>query len=166
KNKNYNVAFNLYTDFLNSYISNNQDNIIQNYKEECEKIILEKSAKVIELYENFNNDSKICKCDCAKKCSDLYIEYVKECNNNDNDYCRELENFKHKYEEKMKSIETCSNGAHKILPSPIKQDLRVIVIIPIIILTTLSFLLFVLYKVKLFDLPINNRYYTYYCIFY
>ncbi|GAB69932.1 hypothetical protein PCYB_006810, partial [Plasmodium cynomolgi strain B] len=80
----------------------------------------------------------------------LYIDYVKECHNdNDYDFCRELENYKHIYEEKVKYIGKC-DGLEIILPSALKHDLRDIIMISMIILTMLPFLLFVLYKVKLF----------------
>ncbi|GAB69482.1 hypothetical protein PCYB_002310 [Plasmodium cynomolgi strain B] len=156
KNNNYDEAFKFYTIFLTAYFDNEGDDphICKKYKEESEKIVLEKSAKLIELYETFNNNGERFNCDCAKKCSELYTKYVKEFNNDsDYDFCIELENFKHKYEEKVKSIES-SCDAEKILPSVIKHDKLAIeqglgnIITTIIILTILFFLLFVLYKVK------------------
>ncbi|KMZ81710.1 hypothetical protein PVIIG_05542 [Plasmodium vivax India VII] len=77
----------------------------KSYEDVSKNIILEESAKLTELYVTINNNGKTFDCGCAQNCSQLYNVYVKECDNNfDNDYCRELENFKLKYEEKMKSI--------------------------------------------------------------
>ncbi|KMZ86096.1 hypothetical protein PVMG_05811 [Plasmodium vivax Mauritania I] len=157
KNKNYDVALNCYRIFLKTYFSDYADtNICTNYVDESKGMILKRSAKLIELNDTFNNCSHKFDCACAKKCSDLYKEFVGECYNDyDYAFCSELQSFKYKYDEKMKSIETC-NGAEKILPSAIKHDLHVIIIIPMIILTVLSFLVFALYKVKLFVQRLNT----------
>ncbi|KMZ96153.1 hypothetical protein PVNG_05799 [Plasmodium vivax North Korean] len=145
------MALQLYRIFLKTYFDTlTDDHICMNYVDDSKNIILEKSAKLTELYDTINNNKKAFDCACARKCYDLYIKYVEECHNDyDYDYCSELQSFKHKHDNNMKSIETC-DGAEKILPSAIKHDLHVIVIIPMIILTILSFLVFVLYKVKLF----------------
>ncbi|GAB69789.1 hypothetical protein PCYB_005380, partial [Plasmodium cynomolgi strain B] len=138
-NKKHELAWQLYKSFLNKYIDVDSDHVMCiKYLNNPNDVIFTKSAKLIELYENFNKNDKHLNCDFAKECSDLYIEYLKECKNNDNYYCRELKNFKHNYEEKMISIDNCK-GLEKILPSFIKQDPRNIIIIPMIILTTLSF---------------------------
>ncbi|GAB69731.1 hypothetical protein PCYB_004800 [Plasmodium cynomolgi strain B] len=167
-NKNYDVAFNWYSIILTGYFHMDSDDphACRNYKEESEKIILEKSAKLIELYETFNNDNKAFTCDCAKKCSELYIKYVQECpNDNDYDFCRKLEDFKNKYEGRMVSFAKCTDVPNK-LPPALKNNIHIVIIIPMITLTALSFFLFALYKVKLFYLSINNKNYIYYHIFY
>ncbi|KMZ77367.1 hypothetical protein PVIIG_05762 [Plasmodium vivax India VII] len=151
KQKDYAEALKLYRSFLRVYFDNLDDpHICKSYEDESKNIILEKSAKLTELYDTFNNNSNKFDCDCAKKCSVLYIKYVEECHGDyDYDFCSELQSFKNKYDNNMKSIGTC-NGAEKILPCAIKHDVHVIIIIPMIILTILAFLVFVLYKVKLF----------------
>ncbi|KMZ81711.1 hypothetical protein PVIIG_05543 [Plasmodium vivax India VII] len=153
KNKNYDVALKVYRSILGKYFENydeDDNHLRKNYIHEDKDMILKNSAKLIELYDTMNNDGNTFDCDCAKKCSDLYKEFVGECYNDyDYAFCSELQSFKYKYDEKMKSIETC-NGAEKILPCAIKHDVHVIIIIPMIILTILAFLVFVLYKVKLF----------------
>ncbi|GAB69873.1 hypothetical protein PCYB_006220, partial [Plasmodium cynomolgi strain B] len=151
-NKNYDVAFNWYSIILTEYFNVSDDfHICRNYKEKSEKIILENSAKIIELYEPFNNDWKTFDCAHAQKCSKIYTKYVNECHN-DYDFCLKLQNFKEEYEKMLKSIGTPCD-TEKILPSALKHDHSVIIIIPIIILTTLPFLLFVLYKFT----PIGSR---------
>ncbi|KMZ90596.1 hypothetical protein PVMG_05743 [Plasmodium vivax Mauritania I] len=156
-NKNYDMALKLYRIFLKKFFSFDIElHTCKSYEDVSKNIILEESAELTELYVTINNNGKTFDCGCAQNCSQLYNVYVKECDNNfDNDYCRELENFKLKYEEKMKSINACE-GAQKILPSAIKNDLHFVIIIPIIILTILSFLVFALYKVKLFVERLNN----------
>ncbi|CAG9473049.1 unnamed protein product [Plasmodium vivax] len=154
KKENYDESFKLYKKFVDIHEKNISDpHICNRYTEDTNKITLEKTAKLTELYDTINNDNKIFDCVCAKKCSDLYIEYVKECNNNyDHDYCRELENFKQKYDKNMASLGTCIDIPN-ILPSAIKHELHLIIIIPMIILTVLSFLIFALYKFT----PIGSR---------
>ncbi|KMZ77171.1 hypothetical protein PVIIG_06067 [Plasmodium vivax India VII] len=106
KNNNYDIALKWYRIFLNSYFEVDDDNhICNNYVHESKGIILKRSAKLIELYDTINNNDKPFNCDCAKICSELYTEYVKECDNNyDPDYCSELQNFKYIYEANIKSI--------------------------------------------------------------
>ncbi|VUZ99676.1 PIR protein [Plasmodium vivax] len=144
--------------FLRVYFDNLDDpHICKSYEDESKNIILEKSAKLTELYDTFNNNSNKFDCDCAKKCSVLYIKYVEECHGDyDYDFCSELQSFKNKYDNNMKSIGTCE-GAPNILPSALKHDLHVIIIIPMIILTVLSFLVFALYKFTPIGSRITNR---------
>ncbi|KMZ96038.1 hypothetical protein PVNG_05976, partial [Plasmodium vivax North Korean] len=134
KNINYDVALNLYRSFLNTYFVDHTDpHICKNYMLPTKDIILKRSAKLIELYDIINKNSHQFDCTCAKKCSDLYISYLGECQNDyDYDCCSELQSFKYKYDKKMESIDKCEGGK-KILPSAIKHDLHVIIIIPMII---------------------------------
>ncbi|VUZ99677.1 PIR protein [Plasmodium vivax] len=139
KNTNYDVDLKLYRSFLEIYFGSEEDpHICNNYVDQFKNIMLKKSEKLIELYDTINNNGNTFDCFCAKNCSQLYNEYVKECQNDyDYDCCSELQSFKYKYDKKMESIDKCEGGK-KILPSAIKHDLHVIIIIPMIIFTPIG----------------------------
>ncbi|GAB69949.1 hypothetical protein PCYB_006980 [Plasmodium cynomolgi strain B] len=155
KNKSYDDAFNVYSIFLTTYLDKDGEDshICQKYTEESKKITIEKTAKLIELYETFNNNNNAFTCECAKKCSELYYKYVQECpNDNDYDFCRKLEDFKSKYDSRMASFVKCTDVPNK-LPPALKNNIH-IAIIPMITLTALTF----------FICTVQD--YTYYYIFY
>ncbi|SCA83656.1 Plasmodium vivax Vir protein, putative [Plasmodium vivax] len=159
KNANNDMALEMYRSILRIYIENydvDDKHICKNYIYEDKDMILKKSAKLTKLYDTFNNNSIKCDCACAKNCSELYNMFVEECHKDyDYDFCGELENFKQLYDKNMINIGKCQ--APNILPSALKNELHLIIIIPMIILTILSFLVFALYKFTPIGSRITNR---------
>ncbi|EUD64175.1 hypothetical protein C922_05442 [Plasmodium inui San Antonio 1] len=152
KDKNYDVALNLYTYFLKAYSAYAPGPDICRIDMYGDKAnILKRSAILIELNDTlneiFNNDSKEPNCSSVIQFSKLYSQHVEECHNNyDHHFCGELQKFKQKYDEKMRTIEDCD--APSILPSAIKHDLLGTIMKAVITLAAFSYSLFLLYKVK------------------
>ncbi|SBS99049.1 PIR Superfamily Protein [Plasmodium ovale curtisi] len=111
----------------------------------------EKLVKLFDLHNEFNkfvsgwtetNNNG----DCVDKCATMYITYVNECHNdNDSDFCNELENFREPYDTFMANVTLCE-GKITNLPPAKTGDFIVIILIPYIIILIISFIIFAIYK--------------------
>ncbi|SBT73032.1 PIR protein [Plasmodium ovale] len=102
KNESTHNIFTFYNNLMEAYDEYDVDTC-KNHIEHIKKIIISKLDKLMELYKYFNQiSSQIESCSCAKKCATLYNDYLKICHEeNDQDFCNELENFKTSYENRF-----------------------------------------------------------------
>ncbi|SBT57169.1 PIR Superfamily Protein [Plasmodium ovale wallikeri] len=153
-------TINLYKQLLQKYKDYEEAYVFQEYIEHFNNDMLANLIKLIELYGKFNIIKKkitSCdNCDCVQASADLYNHYVDECYTcNDNDFCDELENFKHTYENHM-NTENCPEVVPKILPPIKRYNLAPIVSIPFVLTLVVSFVFFILYKFTTVGLRIRS----------
>lgn len=153
----------LYTDVLskNEYIHNIltfYNNLMEVYDEQgvdtcknhiehIKKIIINKLDKLMELYKYFNEISSHSEsCSCTKKCATQYNDYLKECHEeNDQDFCNELEKFKTSYENRVISL-VCDSSLPKTL-SCVWRNSFIVALTSCVIILAISFVSFMLYTV-------------------
>lgn len=149
KNSDNLLAF--YNELINKYKDENESDICKNYLVDVKKVKLEKAQKLIEIYDKFSNISKfneVNDCNCAYECAELHKIQIQYCQEDyDADFCYELENFKAIYEKTVEKL-NCTNGAPKTLPSAVKNNLALIILFPILIISSVPFILFSLNKVN------------------
>ncbi|KMZ76918.1 hypothetical protein PVIIG_05804 [Plasmodium vivax India VII] len=103
------------------------------------------------LYYNFDkiehdNECENTKYECAKKCFDLYKEYIDDCPKKFTaDFCNKLEIFRNEFNGYISSEPQCKDKGLYI-PSNIFASKSVILLIPIVSLLVLSTFFFILYK--------------------
>ncbi|GAB69921.1 hypothetical protein PCYB_006700, partial [Plasmodium cynomolgi strain B] len=141
----------LYKKLIDQY---DTSTIYEKYKNQLNE---KKSENLINLFTLYNNFNKVEvhstpnaeKCDCAKKCAITYMDYIVQCHNdNDQDFCNELENFRLRYNNRLKSIENCNEL--KELPSFQGSSLAATISLPVSIMSIISFFSFITYKVGIF----------------
>ncbi|KMZ77364.1 hypothetical protein PVIIG_06463 [Plasmodium vivax India VII] len=147
-------------DMLAFYKASLQDYCVNVDWEECNNFVeqidvhrFEKYNNLIVFYENFDklvksgDDGESNKCSSAGECVQLYEKYIQECLGGVNNYyCNELKNFKHDYETKIKEL-SCTN-VPTILTSAESNDLTSIIIFPVIIISALCFISYIVNKVN------------------
>ncbi|GAW84117.1 variable surface protein [Plasmodium gonderi] len=109
---------------------------------------------------NFPYDKK--KCDCMNECSDKYETNLKKCeSNNENSFCRALDDIKNKYNNLQHLTDDCTNIKCKTLPCVKIQKIKIIstrtsksktTIILTILILMIPLILFIIYKF----LPYNS----------
>ncbi|KMZ76569.1 hypothetical protein PVIIG_06569, partial [Plasmodium vivax India VII] len=92
---------------------------------------------------------------CAKKCVDLYKEYIEDCHNKFNsDFCYELEIFRNQFNTYISS-ETEFNDKDLYIPWNIFASKSVNLLIALVSVVVLSTFFFILYKVIIIYKPIH-----------
>ncbi|KMZ96053.1 hypothetical protein PVNG_05942 [Plasmodium vivax North Korean] len=136
---------------LKSYCENGDWEECNNFVEQIDVHLFEKYNNLIVLCEKFDklinsgDNEEPNKCAYAKKCFQLYEKYIQECLGGVNNYyCNELKNFKHDYETKIKEL-SCTN-VPTILTSAESNDLTSIIIFPVIIISALCFISYIVNK--------------------
>ncbi|SBT57874.1 PIR Superfamily Protein [Plasmodium ovale wallikeri] len=145
KNESTHNIFTFYNNLMEAYDEYDVDTC-KNHIEHIKKIIISKLDKLMELYKYFNQiSSQIESCSCAKKCATLYNDYLKICHEeNDQDFCNELENFKTSYENRVISL-VCDDSLPKTLPS-VRGNSFIVALTSCIVILSISFISFMLYK--------------------
>ncbi|KNA01528.1 hypothetical protein PVNG_05549 [Plasmodium vivax North Korean] len=139
---------------MDSFVTlhNNNTNIDNTYNIHMKGILNDKLNDLFSLYEKFNylQINQECtknKCKCAQECVDTYKKSLEKCDTYSNIYlCRELENFRIKYEKHKPSATDCPE-LDSYLSSYKDYSAYVIILISFITISVLSSLLFILYKV-------------------
>ncbi|SBT01753.1 PIR Superfamily Protein [Plasmodium ovale curtisi] len=137
-NKSIEITLNIYEEFHRKYNEFENYNFDE-YLKQFSIYMLENLIKLSELYKIFNacksrEDNSYTNCDCVKDCAEKYIIYVDDCySGNDNDFCYELENFKQKYENYMKTA-ACPASVPKTLHSINRHNIAAIVSTPFVII--------------------------------
>ncbi|CAI7719080.1 Plasmodium vivax Vir protein, putative [Plasmodium vivax] len=142
----------IYEDVLTGYIDRSDNENFRNYVSSFSEKTIDKIIKLAEIYDNshkFKGDIKHqdkSKCDHAEECVRLYKKNIEVCEeDNDSDFCYELDNLKESYDTYMKSNESFPNSP-KTLESYRLFNPTVVIITPFSILLVISLSLFFLYK--------------------
>ncbi|KMZ83228.1 hypothetical protein PVBG_05198 [Plasmodium vivax Brazil I] len=140
----HNKKLSIYKDFLREYASTADSNIWKYYEKDISDDILLKIKDLFDLYRNFDEFKNGNKCIYANKCVEIYNRLIVECYKRINgDFCNEMEKFKEKYNDYMSTNDVC-NSVQKSLPSA----KNFFIIIPFVILSVISFIIFIFYKVN------------------
>ncbi|SBS91463.1 PIR Superfamily Protein [Plasmodium ovale curtisi] len=160
KNKSIENTLTLFNIFLEKYESSEEHYKFDKYLQHFNNPKLDKLIKLFELYDVLKIikgelGSSYDKCECALECASKYISYLDECYaGNDNEFCDELENFKHAYDDAMKG-ETCSKDIPMILPPVKRHNIAAFLSIPFAVILVLSFVFFIFYKFTPLGLQIH-----------
>ncbi|KNA02383.1 hypothetical protein PVNG_01537 [Plasmodium vivax North Korean] len=142
----------IYKKLLNLCLDKLSNNILTIYESKVTKDNFEILKNLYNLYYKFNkiehdNECENTKYECAKKCFDLYKEYIDDCPKKFNaDFCNKLEIFRNEFNGYISSEPQCKDKGLYI-PSNIFASKSVILLIPIVSLLVLSTFFFILYKV-------------------
>ncbi|GAW84098.1 variable surface protein [Plasmodium gonderi] len=139
----------IYDEFLKAY-ENLDTKICNDYKEIITDDILGKLHDLYEMNCKLNNRNNECfnadRCESAKECSSIYMKYEEECElNNHTDFCKELEELRNRYNEKMETL-SCPNFEYQILPSFQTYNIKVFILMPFVMILIISIFLTILYK--------------------
>ncbi|SBT01207.1 PIR Superfamily Protein [Plasmodium malariae] len=131
--------------------SSQLDNICENYIKKIEPDILNKLKELYSLYEDFNSfkvqnyQIKGGSCDKIKDCHKFYVDNYKDCVGKErNPFCKELNNFKKAYANKMRDV-TARVNVPQFLP-PEKMDYVFVSSLTTDIVLLATFTLFIFYK--------------------
>ncbi|CAI7723920.1 PIR protein [Plasmodium vivax] len=158
------TTLSLYSDLQKIYDENSFDLILCNeHKEYVKYETYIKINELITLYQDFNayNASNEPKedneCNCVRKCANSYKTYIMKCEDGtQRNYCDALEEFRNTYNQHMQSGTKCKN-VDIYLPSTKKVNIIVLITIPSIIILSICFLLFILYKFTTLCPCINDQ---------
>ncbi|KMZ79964.1 hypothetical protein PVIIG_04219 [Plasmodium vivax India VII] len=117
-----------------------------------EEYIFKDIKELYNLYENLYrfhySHSTRNSCHNVETCVQIYEKYKNDCLDGKNKkLCNELENFRLRYNDVMKLKDEC-NGVKKMLPPYKAYNLTVIITIPVTATLVISFVAFILNKVK------------------
>ncbi|GAB69481.1 hypothetical protein PCYB_002300, partial [Plasmodium cynomolgi strain B] len=151
----------LYKDLIDKYEDLNDTPIFKKCINQLNEKNSDNLIKVFTLYNNFNKVKEDYtfdkdKCDSAKKCATTYKDYIDECHKSyDKDFCDELENFRVKFNNHLTSIKNC--GDLKELPSFQESSLATTTLLPVYVMSAISFFSFIAYKVRKFSVKSDNN---------
>ncbi|GAB69893.1 hypothetical protein PCYB_006420, partial [Plasmodium cynomolgi strain B] len=143
-----------YKMLLNEYFENSGTWLsYESYTDNMHKHIDEKNNDLMEMYDNFYNfmnslnNQKGIPCKYAEKCINIYKECMKKCQTNDEWFCLQLEDFKKRHYQYMEDYFPC-NTLQNFFPYIGRSKQKVIILTPIIPITLILSILYILYKVS------------------
>ncbi|SBT73803.1 Plasmodium vivax Vir protein, putative [Plasmodium ovale] len=160
QNKSVENALTIFNEFLKKHEDFEESYKFDKYLRHFNNPMLDKLIRLFELYDGLKIIKRLQspsdKCECAKNCANKYIPYLDECYaGNDNEFCDELENFKHAYDGAMKG-ETCSEDIPIILPPVKRHNIAALLSIPFAVILVFSFVFFIFYKFTPLGLQIHT----------
>ncbi|CAI7718340.1 hypothetical protein PVPAM_040008600 [Plasmodium vivax] len=126
-----------------------EEDICTEYIENISDDISTKIKNLIYIYKNLNeisNSTCSDNCTCAKNCYEKYMLYKDTCTQGkDKNLCRELENFREKYNSLTESVNKC-DAQYISFPSFQGSPLAATISIPVFTMSLISFVSFISYK--------------------
>ncbi|KMZ99270.1 hypothetical protein PVNG_02153 [Plasmodium vivax North Korean] len=154
KNENYAYdKLDFYKILLKGYYDINDWDSYENYIKEINEDILERNNNLMKIYDNFESykdslgQQKEKRCVYINNCIEIYLKYTEKCKTNNDLFCAELNQFIERYNKHMENDFPCDN-LQNFLPYLGKSNMKVIILIPIILITLKLFILYILYKVS------------------
>ncbi|GAB69782.1 hypothetical protein PCYB_005310, partial [Plasmodium cynomolgi strain B] len=156
--KNETINYNklkFYEMLLREYYNvHEQVHSLDTYIKSIDKVMLEENNDLIEMYDNFDNFKNVLtneneeRCKYAKKCIKIYEKYMGKCKNNNDLCCSELKKIMERFSEYTENDFPCNNDIQEFLPYIGRSNQKVIILIPIILITLILSILYILYKVS------------------